>query len=103
MKYPYSGDKPGLYHHEEYVDMCRGPHVPNMKFCHHFKLMKVAGAYWRGNSDNKMLQRVYGTAWDTKEDLDNYLEVNTPQILDRRLWEKSGHWDKFGDMIFTTN
>ena len=52
---------PGLYHHEEYVDMCRGPHVPNMRFCQHFKLMKVAGAYWRGDSDNKMLQRIYGT------------------------------------------
>ena len=51
-------DRPGLYHHEEYVDMCRGPHVPNMKFCQHFKIMKVAGAYWRGNSDNKMLQRI---------------------------------------------
>ena len=50
---------PGLYHHEEYVDMCRGPHVPNMRFCQHFKLMKVAGAYWRGDSDNKMLQRIY--------------------------------------------
>ena len=141
--------------------MCRGPHVPNTKFLKHFKLTKVSGAYWIGNSDNKMLQRIYGTAWDTKEDLDNYikkieaaekldhrkigkqqdlfhfqdeapgmvfwhsrgwiiynilkgyirditlknnyLEVNTPQILDRRLWEKSGHWDKFGDMIFTTN
>ena len=57
---------PALYHHEEYVDMCRGPHVPNMKFCHHFKLQKVAGAYWRGNSDNKMLQRIYGTAWADK-------------------------------------
>jgi len=54
-------DQPALYHHEEYIDMCRGPHVPNMKFCQNFKLMKVAGAYWRGDSDNKMLQRVYGT------------------------------------------
>jgi threonyl-tRNA synthetase len=59
-------DKPGLYHHEEYVDMCRGPHVPNMRFCHHFKLMKTAGAYWRGDSNNKMLQRIYGTAWADK-------------------------------------
>ena len=155
------GEEIALYFHEEYVDMCRGPHVPNTKFLKHFKLTKVSGAYWRGNSDNKMLQRIYGTAWDTKEELDsyiakveaaekndhrkigkqldlfhfqeeapgmvfwhskgwtiynllidyvreftlknNYLEVNTPQILDRKLWEKSGHWDKFGDMIFTTS
>ena len=67
-------DRPGLYHHEEYVDMCRGPHVPNMKFCHHFKVMKVAGAYWRGNSDNKMLQRIYGTAWADKKQLKAYLQ-----------------------------
>ena len=149
-----------LYHHQEYIDMCRGPHVPNTKFLRHFKLTKVSGAYWRGDSKNKMLQRIYGTAWDTKEDLANYLtkieeaekrdhrklgkqldlfhfqetapgmvfwhpkgwtiyqllqkfmreinsdsgyqEINTPQILDRTLWEKSGHWDKFGEMIFTT-
>ncbi len=65
-------DRPGLYHHEEYVDMCRG-HVPNMRFCHHFKLQKVAGAYWRGNSDNKMLQRIYGTAWADKKQLAAYL------------------------------
>ena len=62
-------DKPGLYFHEEYVDMCRGPHVPNMRFCHHFKLMKTAGAYWRGDSNNKMLQRIYGTAWADKKHL----------------------------------
>ena len=60
-------DRPGLYHHEEYIDMCRGPHVPNMKHCHHFKLMNVAGAYWRGDSDKKMLQRIYGTAWADKK------------------------------------
>ncbi len=66
-------DKPGLYHHQEYIDMCRGPHVPNMRFCQHFKLMKVAGAYWRGDSDNKMLQRVYGTAWADKKQLKAYL------------------------------
>ena len=64
---------PALYHHEEYIDMCRGPHVPSMKFCQNFKLMKVAGAYWRGNSDNKMLQRVYGTAWADKKQLKGYL------------------------------
>ena len=153
-------DKPGLYHHEEYVDMCRGPHVPNMKFCHHFKLMKVAGAYWRGNSDNKMLQRVYGTAWADKKQLKGYLtrleeaekrdhrkigktldlfhwqeeapgmvfwhndgwaiytelekyvrdmlrkyaydEVKGPLMMDRVLWEKSGHWDKYAENMFTT-
>ena len=155
------GEEIALYHHQEYIDMCRGPHVPNTKFLKHFKLTKVSGAYWRGDSNNKMLQRIYGTAWDTKEELDNYLqkiedaekrdhrkigkqqdlfhfqeeapgmvfwhhkgwtiyqllknfmrkinldsgykEINTPQILDRTLWEKSGHWDKFGDMIFTTH
>ncbi|WP_395342942.1 threonine--tRNA ligase [Ningiella sp. W23] len=153
-------DKPGLYHHEEYVDMCRGPHVPNMRFCHHFKLMKVAGAYWRGNSDNKMLQRIYGTAWADKKQLKSYLnrlqeaekrdhrkigktldlfhwqeeapgmvfwhndgwtiytelegfirnklheynydEVKGPLMMDRSLWEKSGHWDKYAENMFTT-
>ncbi|MFO6422153.1 threonine--tRNA ligase [Motilimonas sp. KMU-193] len=152
--------RPGLYHHEEYIDMCRGPHVPNMKFCHHFKLMKVAGAYWRGDSNNKMLQRIYGTAWADKKQLKSYLkrleeaakrdhrkigkqldlyhmqeeapgmvfwhhngwtifreletfvreklvkyqyqEVKAPQILDRSLWEKSGHWDKYADGMFCT-
>ncbi|OUR70065.1 threonine--tRNA ligase [Bermanella sp. 47_1433_sub80_T6] len=151
---------PALYYHEEYVDMCRGPHVPNMKFCQNFKLMKVAGAYWRGNSDNKMLQRVYGTAWADKKQLKGYLtrleeaekrdhrklgktldlfhwqeeapgmvfwhakgwsiflelekfvrqklsqfgydEVKAPMVMDRSLWEKSGHWDKFADGMFTT-
>jgi len=154
-------DRPGLYHHEEYVDMCRGPHVPNMKFCHHFKLMRVSGAYWRGDSDNKMLQRIYGTAWADKKQLkahlhrlqeaekrdhrkiakkldlfhlqdeapgmvfwhDNgwrvyqeiesymrtkqrkygYQEIKTPQVVDRTLWEKSGHWDKFSEQMFTTH
>ncbi|MEM0514532.1 threonine--tRNA ligase [Pseudoalteromonas sp. YIC-827] len=153
-------DRPGLYHHEEYVDMCRGPHVPNMSFCQHFKLMKVAGAYWRGNSENKMLQRIYGTAWGDKKQLKGYLqrleeaekrdhrkigkaldlwhwqeeapgmvfwhndgwsiyreledfvreklreydyeEVKGPLMMDRVLWEKSGHWDKYGDAMFTT-
>jgi len=154
-------DRPGLYQHEEYVDMCRGPHVPNMRFCHHFKIMKVAGAYWRGNSENKMLQRIYGTAWADKKQLKAYLnrleeaekrdhrkigkaldlfhwqeeapgmvfwhndgwsiytelekfvrtklseydydEVKGPLMMDRSLWEKSGHWDKFGDAMFTTH
>lgn len=153
-------DKPGLYHHEEYTDMCRGPHVPNMKFCHHFKLMKVAGAYWRGNSENKMLQRIYGTAWADKKQLKAYLnrleeaekrdhrkigktldlfhwqeeapgmvfwhndgwsiytelekfvrqmlrkyqydEVKGPLMMDRVLWERSGHWDKYAENMFTT-
>lgn len=154
------GDLPGLYHHEEYVDMCRGPHVPNMRFCQYFKLMKVAGAYWRGNSDNKMLQRVYGTAWPDKKQLKAYInrleeaekrdhrklgkalnlwhwqeeapgmvfwhndgwtiytelenfmrqklreydydEVKGPLMMDRSLWEKSGHWDKYAENMFTT-
>ncbi|GAC14159.1 threonine--tRNA ligase [Aliiglaciecola lipolytica] len=153
-------DKPGLYHHEEYVDMCRGPHVPNMRFCQHFKIMKVAGAYWRGNSDNKMLQRIYGTAWADKKQLKAYLnrleeaekrdhrkigkaldlfhwqeeapgmvfwhndgwsiytelekyirikqreygfgEVKGPLMMDRSLWEKSGHWEKYAENMFTT-
>jgi threonyl-tRNA synthetase len=153
-------DKPALYFHQEYIDMCRGPHVPSMRHCHHFKLMKVAGAYWRGNSDNKMLQRIYGTAWADKKQLKayiqrlaeaekrdhrkigktldlfhwqeeapgmvfwhndgwtiyktledymreqlvkyNYEEVRAPLILDVGMWEKSGHWDKYGDMIFST-
>jgi threonyl-tRNA synthetase len=154
-------DRPGLYHHEEYIDMCRGPHVPMMKFCQHFKLMKVAGAYWRGDSKNKMLQRIYGTAWADKKqlkaylkrleeaakrdhrkigkqldlyhmqeeapgmafwhhnglviyrELENYMrellhkydyqEVKAPQILDRTLWEKSGHWGKYKDNMFGTH
>ena len=65
---------PALYHHQEYIDMCRGPHVPNMRFCHHFKLQKVAGAYWRGDSNNEMLQRIYGTAWATKDELKAYIQ-----------------------------
>ncbi|WP_028862952.1 threonine--tRNA ligase [Psychromonas aquimarina] len=156
----HKDDRPGLYHHEEYIDMCRGPHVPVMKFCQYFKLMKVAGAYWRGDSDNKMLQRIYGTAWADKKQLKAYLkrleeaakrdhrkigkqldlyhmqeeapgmvfwhnngwtiyrelekyvreqteaydyqEVKAPQILDRSLWEKSGHWGKYKDNMFCT-
>ncbi|EKT62401.1 threonine--tRNA ligase [Providencia burhodogranariea] len=154
-------DHPGLYHHEEYVDMCRGPHVPNMRFCHHFKLQKIAGAYWRGNSDNKMLQRIYGTAWADKKQLSAYLvrleeaakrdhrkigkqldlyhmqeeapgmafwhndgwtifreletfvrtklksyhyqEVKGPFMMDRVLWEKTGHWENYKDAMFTTS
>ncbi len=153
-------DTPALYHHEEYIDMCRGPHVPNMRFCHQFKLMKVAGAYWRGDSKNKMLQRIYGTAWADKKQLSEYLtrleeaakrdhrkigkaldlyhmqeeapgmvfwhndgwtifreletfvrtklkeydyqEVKGPFMMDRVLWEKTGHWQNYGDLMFTT-
>jgi|TARA_B110000977_G_scaffold121301_1_gene156067 threonyl-tRNA synthetase len=155
------GEIVALYQHEEYTDMCRGPHVPNTRHLRAFKLTKLAGAYWRGDSDNKMLQRIYGTAWADKKQLKAYLtrieeaekrdhrrlgkqldlfhfqeeapgmvfwhdrgwqlyrlvegyirkqldqhdyhEVHTPQVLDRSLWERSGHWDKFGDMIFTTS
>jgi len=150
---------PGLYVHQEYIDMCRGPHVPNMSFCQHFKLQRVSGAYWRGDSDNKMLQRIYGTAFPDAKQLrkhlnfleeavkrdhrklakkfdlfhmqeeapgmvfwhpkgwsiytvieeymrkvqrDNgYQEIKTPQIVDKTLWERSGHWDKFRDNMFT--
>lgn len=152
---------PALYHHEEYTDMCRGPHVPNMRFCHHFKLMSIAGAYWRGNSENKMLQRIYGTAWADKKALSTHLarleeaakrdhrkigkqldlyhmqeeapgmvfwhndgwsiflelerfirrklnqytyqEVKGPLMMDRVLWERSGHWDKYSEAMFTTS
>jgi len=147
-----------IYHHEEYIDMCRGPHLTNTKFLNNFKLMKVSGSYWKGDSKNQQLQRIYGTAWDSKESLQNYLEklteaekrdhrklgqkldlfhfqeespgmvfwhnngwtlfntiknfitdylvdndyeiINTPQILDKSLWKKSGHLDKFSDLIF---
>ncbi|QNI53695.1 threonyl-tRNA synthetase [Synechococcus sp. BIOS-E4-1] len=150
-----------LYHHEEYTDMCRGPHVPNTRHLRHFKLMKVSGAYWRGDSKNQMLQRIYGTAWSTEKELKSHLkqleeaekrdhrrlgrqlslfhiqdnapgmvfwhppgwaiyqklqqfirrrlreagyqEISTPQIVDRTLWEKSGHWDKFKEDMFTTS
>ena len=154
------GETIALYHHEEYIDMCRGPHVPNTRHLRAFKLTKLAGAYWRGDSANEMLQRIYGTAWADKKQLDAYLErlaeaekrdhrhlgrqmdlfhfqqeapgmvfwhergwtlyrlieeyirnvvaaggyeeVHTPQMIDRSLWERSGHWDKFSDMIFAT-
>ncbi|MEC7864453.1 MAG: threonine--tRNA ligase [Pseudomonadota bacterium] len=147
-----------LYYHEEYIDMCRGPHLTSTKHLNFFKLMKVSGSYWRGDSDNEQLQRIYGTAWDTKENLKAYLNkleeaekrdhrklgqkldlfhfqeespgmvfwhnngwtlfnivkefiteylrsndykiINTPQILDKSLWKKSGHLDKFSDLIF---
>lgn len=154
-------DRPGLYHHEEYIDMCRGPHVPSMRFCQHFKLQRISGAYWRGDSKNKMLQRIYGTAWADKKALNTYLvqleeaakrdhrrigkqldlyhmqeeapgmvfwhhdgwtifreleqfvreqlrayqyqEVKGPLMMDRLMWERSGHWDKYADFMFTTS
>ncbi len=156
-----AGETVSLYRQGEWADLCRGPHVPNTGVLKHFKLMKVAGAYWEGNSDNEQLQRIYGTAWASKADLKAYLhrleeaekrdhrklaksldlfhlqeeapgmifwhpkgwsvwqsveqeirsvmrdngyqEIKTPQLVDRKLWEKSGHWDKFRDEMFTTN
>ena len=150
----------GLYYHQEYVDMCRGPHVPNTRFLKAFKLTKLAGAYWRGDAKNEQLQRIYGTAWADKKELDAYIlrmeeaekrdhrrlgreldlfhidehspgtvfwhpkgwtlwqeveqymrrvyrdngyqEVKGPQILDKALWEKTGHWDKYRDNMFIT-
>ncbi|TIH06770.1 threonine--tRNA ligase [Pseudomonas leptonychotis] len=150
----------GLYYHEEYVDMCRGPHVPNTRFLKAFKLTKLSGAYWRGDANNEQLQRVYGTAWADKKQLaayiqrieeaekrdhrkigkrldlfhtqeeapgmvfwhpngwtiyqvleqymrgvqreNGYQEIKTPQIVDRVLWEKSGHWGNYADNMFTT-
>ena len=154
------GENINIYRHEEYVDMCRGPHVPNTKHLRAFKLMKVSGAYWRGDSKNEMLQRIYGTAWANSKELTSYIkrieeaekrdhrklgkkyslfhsqeeapgmvfwhpkgwtiyriledfiretitkydyqEVKSPQVVDRSLWEKSGHWDKFKEDMFTT-
>ncbi|MAD14197.1 MAG: threonine--tRNA ligase [Pelagibacteraceae bacterium] len=151
-----------IYFHGPWHDLCRGPHLPSLgKIGKAFKLTKVAGAYWRGDSNNKMLQRIYGTCWKTKKDLDDYLhrieeaekrdhrklgkaldlfhfqeespgavfwhqkgwslfqslvkfmrekqndagylEVNTPEMLDKTLWEKSGHWDKFQEYMYTTD
>ncbi|MSQ66029.1 MAG: threonine--tRNA ligase [Limnohabitans sp.] len=155
-----AGEDVSLYREGGFEDLCRGPHVPSTGKLKHFKLMKVAGAYWRGDSKNEMLQRIYGTAWASKEDLqqyltqleeaekrdhrklgreldlfhidehapglvfwhpngwtlwqmveqymrqvyrDNgYLEVKAPQILDKTLWEKTGHWDKYRENMFTT-
>lgn len=149
-----------LYGQADFVDLCRGPHVPSTGHLKAFKLTKVSGSYWRGDASNEMLQRIYGTAWPDKKSLKAYLsrieeaekrdhrkiarqldlfhfqeeapgmvfwhekgwilyrqveayvrarllehgyqEVKTPQIVDRSLWERSGHWENFGDMIFTT-
>jgi threonyl-tRNA synthetase len=156
-------DQPiGLYRQGAFIDLCRGPHLPSTKkLGHAFKLMKLAGAYWRGDSKNEMLQRIYGTAWFDQKQLDTYLlmleeaekrdhrrlgremdlfhqqeeavgsvfwhkkgwtlwrtvesymrkklekngyeEVKTPQLVDRALWEASGHWDKFGTNMFTVH
>ena len=155
------GNEPiSLYSQGNFTDLCRGPHVPSTGKLKVFKLLKVAGAYWRGDSKNEMLQRVYGTAWAKKEDLDAYLfrieeaekrdhrklgkqldlfhtqdeapgmvfwhpkgwaiwqqveqymrftlsrhgyqEVRTPQVMDRSLWERSGHWENYRELMFTT-
>ncbi|UAY36284.1 threonine--tRNA ligase [Moraxella osloensis] len=151
----------GLYYHQEYVDMCRGPHVPNTRFLKAFKLTKMSGAYWRGDAKNEQLQRIYGTAWADKKDLKAYIqrieeaekrdhrkigkaldlfhmqeeapgmvfwhpngwtmwqvleqymrqvqkdngyqEIKTPQIVDKSLWERSGHWGNYATNMFTTN
>jgi threonyl-tRNA synthetase len=154
-------EKVSIYFHGKWNDLCRGPHLPSTgKVGKFFKLTKVSGAYWRGDSNNEMLQRIYGTSWSTKKDLDNHLkrieeaekrdhrklgkemnlfhfreespgsvfwhekgwilfqklvdymrakqkkagykEINTPEILDRSLWEKSGHWEKFGEHMYTS-
>ena len=145
---------------EEFVDLCRGPHLPNLSFIGSFKLTKVSGAYWKGDSKNTMLTRIYGTAWKNDKDLEkylntieeavkrdhrklgkemdlfhfqdeapgmvfwhpygwniyktlqsfirtkldknDYLEINTPQVVDRKLWEASGHWDKYRENMFIT-
>ena len=144
----------------DFIDLCKGPHLPNLSLIGSFKLTKVAGAYWRGNSSNEMLTRVYGTAWNTEKELNahleaieeaekrdhrklakemdlfhfqeeapgmvfwhpngwtiyrelksyirgrlmksNYQEINTPQVVDRKLWEASGHWDKYRENMFIT-
>lgn len=155
-----AGETLSLYTQGEFTDLCRGPHVPDTGKLKAFKLMKIAGSYWRGDSNNVMLQRIYGTAWSDKKDLkeylhrleeaekrdhrkiakalslfhlqeeapgmvfwhpagwslwqsveqymrdvfrnNGYLEIKTPLIVGRSLWEKSGHWDKFQDQMFTT-
>ncbi len=155
-----AGEDVSLYREGDFIDLCRGPHVPSTGKLKHFKLMKVAGAYWRGDAKNAQLQRVYGTAWAKKEELDAYLhmleeaekrdhrklgqqldlfhfqdeapgsvfwhphgwrlfldligymrgrqeaagyvEVNTPDVMDRALWELSGHWHNYRDHMFTT-
>ena len=143
-----------------FIDLCRGPHLPSLEYIGEFKLTKISGAYWKGNSENEMLTRIYGTAWRTKKELDSYIEkmqkaeevdhrklgkemdlfhfqeeapgmvfwhpkgwsiytqlqyyvrkmqknagyseVNTPEVVDRKLWEKSGHWDQYRENMFIT-
>ncbi|ARU30796.1 threonine--tRNA ligase [Sulfuriferula sp. AH1] len=155
-----AGEDVSLYAEGEFTDLCRGPHVPSTGKLKHFKLMKLAGAYWRGDHRNEMLQRIYGTAWAKKEELEAYLhrleeaekrdhrklakqldlfhmqdeapgmvfwhpngwviwqqieqymreqfrdygyqEIRTPTVMDRNMWEKSGHWDNYRDNMFTT-
>jgi len=156
-----SDEEVSIYHHGKWHDLCRGPHLASTgKIGKAFKLTKVSGAYWRGDSNNEMLQRIYGTCWSSKKELDDYLhrlaeaekrdhrklgkemdlfhfreespgavfwhekgwllfqrlieymrakqrlagykEINTPELLDKTLWEKSGHWDKFGEHMFTS-
>ncbi len=155
-----AGEELSLYRQGDFIDLCRGPHVPSTGKLKAFKLTKVAGAYWRGDSKNEMLQRIYGTAWPNEKDLRNYLhrleeaekrdhrklaraldlfhfqeeapgmvfwhengwriyqevtgymsalwrehgyqEIRTPQVVDRSLWEKSGHWEKFKEHMFIT-
>ncbi|MDB2354067.1 threonine--tRNA ligase [Candidatus Pelagibacter bacterium] len=155
------GEDVSIYFHGDWHDLCRGPHLPSTgKIGKYFKLTKVSGAYWRGDSNNEMLQRIYGTSWASQKDLDEYLkrieeaekrdhrklgkemdlfhfreespgavfwhekgwklfqklvaymrgrqekagykEVNTPEVLDRALWEKSGHWEKYGEHMYTS-
>ena len=80
----------GLYYHQEYLDMCRGPHVPNTSFLENFKLTKVSGAYWRGDSRNEMLQRIYGTAWASKKELNTYLkQLEEAEKRDHRNWAEN--------------
>jgi threonyl-tRNA synthetase len=156
-----AGEEVSIYHHGKWHDLCRGPHLASTgKIGKAFKLTKVSGAYWRGDSNNEMLQRIYGTCWSSKKDLEDYLhrleeaekrdhrklgkemdlfhfreespgsvfwhekgwllfqrlvefmrmkqrlagykEINTPELLDKTLWEKSGHWEKFGEHMFTS-
>ena len=151
-----------IYEQKEtgFIDLCRGPHLPSLEYIGEFKLTKISGAYWKGNSENEMLTRIYGTAWRTKKELDSYIkkmqkaeevdhrklgkemdlfhfqeeapgmvfwhpkgwsiytqlqyyvrkmqknagysEVNTPEVVDRKLWEKSGHWDQYRENMFIT-
>ena len=158
---PDDGHPIGLYHHMEYTDMCRGPHVPNTRHLRHFKLTNVTGAYWRGKPENPQLQRIYGIAFTSKEALEahltfleeaakrdhrtlaktldlfhlqeeapgmvfwhpngwtvyrvledyirtrldaaGYQEIRTPQLVDQRLWEASGHWEKYHENMFVTH